>query len=42
VGGPLAAHSSVMVGFRASKNVSGVIRPASCRVDSKDCVVTVR
>jgi hypothetical protein len=41
-GGPLAAHSSVMVGFQASKNVGGVVRPTSCRVDGKDCIVSVR
>jgi hypothetical protein len=41
-GGPLAADSSVTVAFQASKNVSGVVRPTSCRVDGKNCVVTVQ
>jgi hypothetical protein len=40
-GGPLGAGDSVMFGFQADKNVRGVVRPTSCRVDGRNCVVTV-
>jgi hypothetical protein len=40
-GGPLGAGDSVMFGFQADKSVSGVVRPTSCRVDGRNCVVTV-
>jgi Cellulose binding domain len=40
-GGPLGAGDSIMFGFQADKNVRGVVRPTSCRVDGRNCVVTV-
>jgi hypothetical protein len=41
-GGPLAAGDSVTFGFRASKSARGVVRPTGCRIDGKNCVVSVR
>jgi hypothetical protein len=41
-GGPLDAQSSVTVGFQATKSAGGVVRPTACRVDGRDCIVTVQ
>jgi hypothetical protein len=41
-GGPLKAGGSAFFGFRAGKTAEGVVRPTSCRVDGKACVVTVQ
>jgi hypothetical protein len=41
-GGPLNGGRSVIIAFRASKHVIGVVRPTSCVVDGKDCIVSVQ
>jgi hypothetical protein len=41
-GGPLAGGDSVTIAVQGSKQTSGVVRPTSCRVDGKDCIVTVQ
>jgi cellulose binding protein with CBM2 domain len=41
-GGPLKAGGSTFFGFQAGKTARGVVRPTACRVDGKDCVVTVQ
>jgi hypothetical protein len=41
-GGPLAAGRSTMIGFRASTDANGEIRPTSCQVEGRACVISSR
>lgn len=41
-GGPLPAGRTAMVAFSASKRTRGVARPTSCRVEGRECDVSVR
>ncbi|MCA2215544.1 cellulose binding domain-containing protein [Jidongwangia harbinensis] len=41
-GGPLAAGRSTMIGFRASTEGDGEIRPTSCQVDGRACEISSR
>jgi hypothetical protein len=41
-GGPLEPGKSVTVGFLATRSGDDAVRPASCKIDGRDCTVTTR